>query len=937
MRKYEMIEYIHENTLAPRSHYIPFDTVEGAISGDKSKSAYYHSLNGEWDFKFFKRDFDFKSIEEIIDWEIIPVPSCWQCFGYEKPNYANARYPFPVDPPYVPADNPMGVYRKFFYADDEFLKLNSYIVFEGVAPGFDLFLNGEYVGCSTVSHCCSEFKIDLKKGRNEIVVMVQKWRVSSYLEDQDMFRHNGIFRDVYILTRPDKHLHDIEVSADDKNIYCEYSYEIYDRNGNKTDLSEPVLWNAEEPYLYTVIVHYADEFIPFRVGLRSQEIKNGEFFINGVSVKLKGVNHHDSHPKNGYVMTYDDIKKDLLLMKELNINTIRTSHYPPIPEFLNLCDELGFYVVDEADLETHGYCYRRAECKCDDNLMWPSNNEIWREAHLDRARRMYERDKNHVSIIMWSFGNESNYGVNFDAMSDYFRERQKNRKGIIRALHYENTCNSMEKIDGKDPFSVDVISRMYYDIDTIISYAEGDDERPFFLCEYSHAMGNGPGDVTDYWKAIYKYPKLIGGCIWEWADHVALDDEGHALYGGDFNELAHDGSFCCDGMVFHDRTLKAGSYEIKKAYQPLYTELNGKVLKLYNLYDFKTFSNFRFEWVLETDGKEVKRESFIFDVLPHSYGEIELDFEVPENKLGAYLTVFMYDNEGREVAFCQHMLEDCKSIEPGKEGLTITQDGEYAIISGENFEYKFNTFYGTIEKLDDYLQSPMKLSIWKAPTDNDRKVKLLWYDERYDKMFDRVYETRINENTITVVGGLSSISKMKFLDYTVKYTFFKSGRIDVELDAEFDDTRTFIPRLGFEFKVAETDFEYFGYGPMESYIDMHHASRMGYYKSNAENEYVDYVMPQEHGNHYNTKKLVLGEYTFLSEQGFEFNVSQYNVKELENKMHNFELLKDIATNVRIDYKVSGIGSGSIGPQLMPEYQLRDKNISFKFSIIRNAD
>lgn len=934
IRKYEKLEYIHENTLSPRSHYIPYDTLEGALTGDKSKSKYYHSLNGEWDFKFFNCDYDFKAINEIGGWDKIPVPSCWQCYGYENPNYANVCYPFPVDPPYVPTDNPMGVYRRTFCLDDE--SSNCYIVFEGVAPGFDLYINGEYVGCSSVSHCSSEFRINLKKGENEVVVMVQKWRVSSYLEDQDMFRYNGIFRNVYILTRPDEHLHDIEICADDKNIYCDYEYEIFDKDGNKTDLKNPVLWNAEKPYLYTIVIKHANEYIPFKIGLRSQEIKNGEFLINGVSVKLKGVNHHDSHPKSGYVMTYDDIKKDLLLMKKLNINTIRTAHYPPMPEFLDLCDELGFYVVDEADLETHGFLDRKIDCKCDDDMMWPSNNEMWREAHIDRAQRLYERDKNHTCIIMWSLGNESNYGVNFDAMSDYIRERQENTNGIKRAIHYENSYNAMEKICNKDPYSVDVVSRMYYDIDAIEEYAQGNDERPFFLCEYSHSMGNGPGDVVDYWKTIYKYPKLIGGCIWEWADHVALDKDGHALYGGDFNELTHDGNFCCDGMVFHNRECKAGSYEIKKAYQSLYTELCQNKLKLHNLYDFTDFEDFSFVWVLEADGKEVEKEEFKISVKPHTSEEIELVYEVPENEFGAYITVFMYDRDGNELAFCQHMLQGCKDIKAESDGAQITDAGEYADIVGDDFSYGFNMMHGTIEKLDDYLETPLHLSIWRAPTDNDRKIKRLWYDERYDKMFNKVYESYINGNTITVMGGLSSVSKMKFLDYTAKYTFFKSGRIDVELSAEFDDTRTFIPRLGFEFKVKETDFEYFGYGPMESYIDMHNASRMGYYKSSAYDEYVDYVMPQEHGNHYNTKKLVLGDYTFLSQQGFDFNVSKYTTSELENKMHNFELLKDFATNVRIDYKVSGIGSGSCGPQLSEKYQMKDKKIDFKFSIIKNG-
>ena len=935
IRKYEQLAYFHENTLPPRSHYIPYDTLEKALAGKKEDSKFYHSLNGRWSFKFFQRDADFTSLEAIMDWDTVPVPSCWQCLGYEHPNYANARYPIPVDPPYVPTDNPMGVYKTVFYADAALPEMDAYILFEGVAPGFDLYVNGQYVGCSSVSHCCSEFKINLLPGENQIAVLVQKWRASTYLEDQDMFRYNGIFRDVYILTRPRGHLHDLAVEADDKQVYCQYPFTLYDAAGRKTDLSAPILWNAEQPYLYTAVVQYGGEYIPVKVGLRRQEInERGELLINGIPVKLKGVNHHDTHPKHGYVMTDEELKQDLLMMKALNINTVRTAHYPPAPVFLDLCDELGFYVIDEADLETHGFCYRRANCGADPDPIWPCNDPAWREAHLDRAERLYERDKNHVSVIMWSLGNESNYGVNFDAMSEYLRKRQQESKGVWRAIHYENACNAPNRPAGKDPDSVDVVSRMYYGIEQIEEYARGNDGRPFFLCEYSHAMGNGPGDVVDYWRVIYQYPKLIGGCVWEWADHVALDEQGHALYGGDFHEIAHDGNFCCDGMVFYNRKLKAGSYEIKKAYQPLYTELHGNRLTVYNLYDFIPLDNFRFTWELETDGNLVQKGGFSCNAKPHSSQTILLGLAAERGILGTYLTVRMYDAAGRETAFCQHKLTDCGTLAPEAEAAELRETGETVSISGAGFAYTFNMRYGCIQQLDDLLSQPMRLSIWRAPTDNDRKIKLQWYDENYHKMYNKVYASWIEGNTIVVKGGLSAISKMRFLEYSARYTFFQSGRIDVEFDGKFDNTRAYLPRLGFEFKTNAKDFAYFGYGPGEAYIDMHHGSRMGWYQSSAAQEYVDYVMPQEHGNHYNTKKLALGDFIFFSQQGFDLQVSAYTAQELEQKAHNFELEKDAAVNVRIDYKNSGIGSGSCGPQLAEAYQMRDQAIHFQFSILK---
>ncbi len=932
MRKYENLDFIHENTLKPRSHYIPYDSLEKALAGDKSKSAFYTLLNGEWDFKYYSRDIDCP--EKITDWDKVKVPSCWQTTGYENPYYTNVNYPYPVDPPYVPDDNPVGVYRRTVNITSEQASKENYIIFEGVAPCFELFINGKYIGFSTVSHSTSEFEINLNEGENEILVKVYKRCASSYLEDQDFFRNNGIFRDVYLLSRNEGHLFDIAFGFDSKGIYCDESYTVYDADMKETDLSNPILWNAENPYLYTVVFEQAGEYIPFKLGLREQSVsEKGELLINGVPVKLKGINHHDTHPYDGYTMSYEFMKAELLKMKELNINCIRTSHYPPQPAFIELCDEIGFYVVDEADIETHGFCNRNAlGWGYDLSEMWPCQNPMWHDAFVDRAERLFERDKNHTCVIMWSLGNESDYGENFAAMSDFIRKRDREIGGINRLVHYEGAYpNNPVK---KDPDTVDVVSRMYWDANGMLEYRlKTGDKRPFFLCEYSHAMGNGPGDLMDYWRVFEKHDFMIGGCIWEWADHVAPNSEGKLCYGGDFGEETADGNFCCDGLVFNDRSFKAGSYEAKYAYQPLRTELNGKTLTLWNKYDFTDFSGFDFEWNITADGVVTASGKLDLSTTPHESEKVELSFDIPESKYGAYLNVSM-KKDGREIAFTQHELEAAKAVEKGTGGVSITQNGEFAIVSGNDFTYKFNTHYGYLEDLNGYLNSPMKLSVWKAPTDNDRVIKRQWYDNNYNKMYNKVYDVEIKDNTITVKGGLASVSRMNFFNYTASYTFFENGRIDVKLDGEFDQQRTFLPRLGFEFTTDEKSFKYFGYGPYESYIDMHNCSKMGMYESTAEKEYVDYIKPQEHGNHYNTKYMQLGGYEFVSEQGFEFNVSEYSTKELESKAHNFELEKSGTTNVRIDYKVSGIGSGSCGPQLVEAYQMNDKNVHFAFSIIK---
>lgn len=932
MRKYENINIIHENTEKPRAYYIPYDTKEKAMCGDKRQSEYYTLLNGEWDFRYFSRDIDCPA--EIDNWDKISVPSCWQTTGYEKPYYTNVNYPYPADPPFVPDDNPVGVYRKIVNISAIAAERENYIVFEGVAPCFELFVNGEYIGFSTVSHSTSEFRIGLNEGENEIVVKVYKWCASSYLEDQDFFRHNGIFRDVYLLSRPQGHLFDVEIGFDSKGIYYDGEYTVYDADMNETSLENPVLWSAEKPYLYTVIVSHAGEFIPFKIGLRSQSVSDkGELLINGVSVKLKGVNHHDTHPYNGYALTYDEMKNELLKMKELNFNAIRTSHYPPQPEFIELCDELGFYVIDEADIETHGFANRNCVWGYDVNPIWPCQNPDWQGAFIDRAERLFERDKNHTCVVMWSLGNESNYGENFAAMSKFLKTREMEIPGINRLIHYENAyCN---KTETKDPDTVDVVSRMYWTTTQMIDYIETTgDKRPMFLCEYSHAMGNGPGDVTDYWKVIDRYPNMIGGCIWEWADHVAQDESGNLCYGGDFGEETSDGNFCCDGVVFCDRGFKAGSLEAKYAYQPLAAEWSDGVLTVYNKYDFTDFSEFDFLWNVTADGKIIADGILALSTPPHGSESVKIQFDVPECSFGAYLNISMKNKAGYEVAFTQHELKGAKAPEAGKGSVSIAENGEYAEISGDGFEYKFNMHYGYIEKLNDYLKAPIKLSVWRAPTDNDRVIKNKWFDENYNKMHNKVYDVSIEDNRIKVKGSLSSVSRMPFFSYTAIYTFFADGRIDVSLDGEFDQKRTFLPRLGFEFAVSDSDFEYFGFGPHESYIDMHHGSKMGMYESSAEKEYVPYIKPQEHGNHYNTKYMKIGEFSFVSGEGFDMNVSEYSTEELASKNHYFELEKNGVTNVRIDYKNSGIGSGSCGPQLIEKYRMMDKSVHFEFSIVK---
>lgn len=927
MRKYESLELLHENTLAPRTHYIPYENLEKALAGKKEDSAYYRCLNGVWDFRYFSRDVDCP--EKIDNWETIKVPGCWQSQGYEKPYYTNNEYPYPVDSPFVPDDNPVGVYHRSIVLTEEEAKQEQYLIFEGVASWFEVFINGEYVGFSSVSRCTSEFKLNMNPGENDLLVKVYKWCAGSYLEDQDCFRYNGIFRDVYLLLRPQGHLVDIDLGYDDKQVFCDHNYQLFDAEDKPFDGKDPALWNAEKPYLYTLVIEEKGEYIPVKIGFRTQTVsEKGELLINGVSVKLKGVNRHDTDPNNGYTQTEEQIRAELLKMKELNINCIRTSHYPPPPVFLELCDELGFYVIDEADIETHGFGKRVGKSGYDPDDIWPCRDPKWKKAFLDRAERLFQRDKTHTCVVMWSLGNEANYGDNFAAMSEYIRQNDT-RMGFHRLIHYENAYNYDPQ--GADPDTVDVVSAMYDTVEQILDYIDRTgDKRPMYWCEYCHAMGNGPGDVKDYWDTMWNHPQLIGGCIWEWADHVAPLGDGKFGYGGDFGEEIHDGNFCCDGMVLHDRSFKAGSYEIKAVYQPLDTTFENGILTLHNRYDFTNLSEYCITWEQVADEKIVASGTLELATKPHCKEAVSLPLVAAEGQYGVYLNIAMFDGEGREVAHTQHKLADGTHAPAGKGEAAIIQEGRYAFVRGDGFTYRFDLHYGCLE-LDGY---PMQLTLWRAPTDNDRKIKVEWYKERYDKVHNKVYERIIEDNRITIKASLAPVARLKVFNYTVTYTFFADGQIDVALEGNFDTTRTFLPRLGFEFATRENAFRYFGYGPIESYMDMHHGAKMGMYESTAEKEYVPYIMPQEHGNHYGVKLLELGGFAFVSRQGFECNVSKYTAKELEAKNHNFELEADGLTHVRVDYKVSGIGSGSCGPQLLEKYRLQDEKVKFEFSIVK---
>lgn len=947
MRFYEDLTVLQKNRMPQRAYYIPEN--EGA----------YQLLNGQWDFRYYEADF--MEEETVTRWERIPVPSCWQLHGYDRPNYTNVLYPYPVDMPFVPDENPMGIYRRSFPIEKP--ENRHYMVFEGVASNVELYINGKFVGYSQGSHLQAEFDITdfVKAGENEVIAKVRKWCSGSYLEDQDFFRFSGIFRDVYVLSRPQNHIRDIRLETEGNRILVQLEgaaqVSLYDGTklleekfvdgSGEFSVSEPVLWNAEKPYLYDLVFVNGEEIIRQRIGFVRYSINEDlAFCVNGVPVKLKGVNHHDTHPTKGWYESDEDLKWDLKQMKKLNINTIRTSHYPPTPKFLNMCDELGFYVMLETDLETHGFVTRTPNTAGYDMVenpeFWPCCRPEWKEAFVERMARAYNRDKNHSCIFSWSTGNESGHGPNHLEMINYLRSVDKKR-----LIHCEDasraSANYPEFYSRPDMYSI-----MYPNVAYVEEYAKDDTKRlPMFLCEYAHAMGNGPGDTKDYWDVIYRYPKVIGGCIWEWTDHTVLVD-GVPMYGGDFNEATHDLNFCADGLTFHDRSFKAGSLNAKAAYQYMRAWLEDGKLAVTNLYDFTDLKEYEFVYGVVSDGQELFANKLCLELAPKQTAWLDIP-GVETCQYGAFVNCSLFDSTGYEVASAQLELPAQKgSLLNAGEPCGVLETKDFFAAEGEGFRYEISKHSGQIVSItkngEEQLTAPVQLTVMRAPTDNERTDKLLWYKgkdggnrraEGFDRLWHKCYSCTLENNTVTVKGSLCAISRLPFFRYEAKYSFMADGSLDISLTGDVREDCIWLPRLGFEFHTREDKhvFRYFGYGPEECYQDMRWHARCGFYESTAEAEYVPYIVPQEHGNHIGIRLLEMKDgLRFYADTPFECNVSRYSAMQLMNAMHVNELEQEDVI-IRIDYKDSGIGSHSCGPEMLEQYKFNEKHIEkFAFRV-----
>ena len=996
---HENPQVLHIGTCPNRCYYIPCAPGETDWEGLSSRVM---SLNGIWDFRYepsFARAFPEADTQGICVCEEsfgkIQVPSCWQTQGYDSHQYTNVRYPFPYDPPYVPKDNPCGMYARTFLLKGEQLKQRCFLNFEGVDSCFYLWVNGEFAGYSQVSHSTSEFDITdlVKEGENRLFVLVLKWCDGSYLEDQDKLRISGIFRDVYLLFRPQEHIRDYfihtKLSEDFSSAQIVIDVEttgnpvvqarLFDEEGELLGRAEsengkivfalenPILWNAESPYQYELLLETGEEWIHQKVGIRQVEVRDGVVLLNGVRVWFRGVNRHDSDPVTGYTISCEQARKDLALMKQHNINAIRTSHYPNAPWFPQLCSEYGFYVIGESDLETHGTvtvfngsCDNFGDIMCDPNFA---------KAVLDRVQRNVMRDKNCVSITFWSLGNESGYGPNLVTAGRWVKEYDSSR-----LLHYENVLYS-ERDKQYDMSMLDVFSRMYPSNEYIDKYfADASDpmtggaKKPLVLCEFIHAMGNGPGCIQEYMEQMEKYPGFCGGFVWEWCDHAVYqgrtpDNRDQYGYGGDFGEFPHDGNFCMDGLVLPDRTPSVSLLEYKNGIRPFTVRWENGKLYVKNRLDFTELSSFlKLEYQILSDNGEGVSGGMVQlpEIFPHEEKVISFEESLaPGQSLlftGVTIKEAPFVPAGHSVGFEQVFPfgePACLPIVPAVPGeISLEENGETFIITAAGFRYRFNRNTGLFDSLTasnvSFLQKPMEWNLWRAPTDNDQYLRIKWQEAGFDRTTVRAYESKAQlENGVAVITCRLSISAVfiqKILMADVRWEIGGDGRLNGSFhimrneDFTWENALLPLPRFGVRLFMPETfsKVSYYGYGPGESYCDKHLSAYLGQFSSSVEEQYEEYLKPQENGSHFGTRWVTVSDTNMglsaRSSSPFSFSVSPFTQEELTEKTHSYQLETSGYTVWCLDYKQNGIGSNSCGPLTEKPYRFEEQEFTFSLEL-----
>ena len=1003
-RFYEDLNVMHDKTMPARAYYIPASVRMNDLVEYRERSDRFQLLNGEWKFRYYSSIYDvtesfYEKGYDVSGFDQVTVPGVWQMDGYDTHQYTNIRYPFPFDPPYVPQDIPCGAYVHNFEYHREKKAPKAFLNFEGVDSCFYVWVNGAYAGYSQVPHATSEFDVTdlLNEGENTLAVLVLKWCDGSYLEDQDKFRMSGIFRDVYLLKRPEKTIRDYYITTDvekdsvvvkldmhfsepvETKVTIEDKYGAVVARGEAAEngvleltVLNPVLWNAENPYLYQVILTMPDEVIVDRIGFRTIEIKDKVVYFNGEKIKFRGVNRHDSDPETGFVIDARQIKKDLMLMKQHNFNAIRSSHYPNAPYFYQMCDEYGFMVIDEADIEAHGpfMLYRKEDT--DQNRFQHWNEKIaddpaWEKAIVDRVRLMVQRDKNRPSIIMWSMGNESAYGCNFEKALAWTKKFDPDRITQYESARYRNYDITY------DYENLDLYSRMYPSLQEIEDYLKNDGSKPFLLVEYCHSMGNGPGDFEDYFQMIHKDDRMCGGFVWEWCDHAiahgtAENGKTRYYYGGDHGETIHDGNFCVDGLVYPDRTPHTGLLEYKNVYRPVrvvsYDQKNGQIV-LHNYMDFDNLKDYvDISYEMTQDGLTVEKGKLANVVAaPHSDAEVELKLQVPNT--GKVYLKLIYRlkkqmpllEQGYELGFDEMKLanEDDRNRQAVKwmeqekaiGTINVKENDRQIVLQAKDFTYVLDKRTGLFEDMQfagrSYINHPMELNIWRAPTDNDMYIKQEWKKAHYDAAYTRAYRIEVlqNKHGVLIMEHVAVVADtvQKILDVKMTWKINEDGKIEAVIEAIKDKEFPDLPRFGIRMFLNKKmdEITYFGMGPQESYRDKHQASCHGLFRSKVAQMHEDYIRPQENGSHYDCDyvELTNGQcgIAAVSKNPFSFNASVYTQEELERVSHNYELKESDSIVFCMDYAMNGIGSNSCGPDVLDKYRFAEEAFQFQFELI----
>ncbi|KFZ15536.1 hypothetical protein V501_02667 [Pseudogymnoascus sp. VKM F-4519 (FW-2642)] len=1019
------LEILNRNELEPRAYFFPFDTAERALSYDATEATAM-SLNGDWHFQHYDSPFqaptDFYQINfGIKEWHVIRVPGMWQMQGFGKPNYTNQPYPFPVEPPKVPVyPNQTGLYRVNFKVADKLRENNSHfrLRFEGVDSAFHVWLNGVPVGYHQGARNPAEFDVSalLNDDKNTLAVQVYQFCDGSYLEDQDQWWLSGIFRDVWLLAFPPVYVRDITLntvlsSGPDDNDVLKATVKISGTSNSKgeevciqlldaalkpvgmstskvastVDLQISVKsaskWTSETPYLYHVVVsidglHFAAQ----RVGFRHIEMRDGNMLLNGVPIVFKGVNRHEHHPDHGRAVPYEFMKADLLLMKRHNINAIRTSHQPNDPRLYDLCDELGIYLIDEADVETHGFdLIEILRLSPSEKLLhdkeqqiirfdraghrWLADNPDWEQAYVDRAERLVSRDKNHASVVIWSLGNEAFFGKNFVAMADKIRKMD-----ATRPVHYE---------PDRENVTVDIHSEMYSSLSDIETYLRSQDglgsrAKPMILCEYAHAMGNSPGGLKEYVELFHKERLLQGGFIWEWSNHglrKTFEDRNVGFaYGGDFAEELHDGNFVLDGLLFSDHQPTPALTEVRNVYASIKAEWStpGELIILTNLFDFTSLDDVNCKWRWLVDG--ISQAEWQILNLPKTPPKKSIDIKCPEivEAAGEKILELSFQlqedsrwaSAGFEIASSQLIIPTTseREVERFKSASTLWTtpqvNGSTIKLLSKELEMDFDQFRGLSRVLThghSILANPMKFDLWRAVTDNDQPAMLpIWKQYRVDMVHLHVKSSEwkmSNDNLVVELvwnGRLAPPELNWAFELQIKYRFFASGSIDILMKCTptGDFPRT-VPRIGWTLPLAPgfERVQWYGLGPGESYKDKK-SMNFGRYEKSVEEMFTNYELPQEGGNRTETRwatiwndKLRKGLRVTVPnlKNGFDFNAMHYHTEDIEVAKHPHELKKSGQTILRVDFDHHGVGSGSCGPEALPQYECKVQ--AFEFGVV----